>query len=237
MPLFALMGLLQVAGAEWRLSVANDLCVMSRALKPLLDELPLPSVDPTAWQEHARQHPHQCKQLVRRSAKMEIQQHEVDFKMGVMADELGDEDLVVIPVDCPLRNRVCRNQKGLSMRCRRSRGERCKARQFVVGPVCPTCNAKVVTKKRGVDHMMRGALACMPPHGLWVLYWSSHLIWPTEMTVVFKGELVLHRVPVYSVSWDWLILVNCVFNPSRCASLLWQLTLDCSLEYPQHFHE
>ena len=95
--------------------------------------------------------------------KKKIQQSEVDFQFGVMVDGLGDEDLVVVPVDCPLRDRVFSSQRVLRIHCGRSRGERRQARKFVVGPVRSTCNAKFVTRNRVVDHMLRGVLACMVP--------------------------------------------------------------------------
>ena len=55
------------------------------------------------------------------------------------------------------------------MHCRRSHGERCQARKFVIGPVRPTSNANFVTKGRIIDHISRGSLACALPWRLGAL--------------------------------------------------------------------
>ena len=61
----ALIGLSQVAGAEWRLALVGDLCDMRCALKPMLDQFPLPTVDPHARQDLAMLHLVQWKQLIK----------------------------------------------------------------------------------------------------------------------------------------------------------------------------
>ena len=55
------------------------------------------------------------------------------------------------------------------MHCKRSHGERCEARVYVLGPGCPSCNGNIVTRQRVIGHMMRGALACMLPWRLGAL--------------------------------------------------------------------
>ena len=83
--------------------------------------------------------------------------------MGILVGGQGDEEIEECPVACPLCDQGFANQKGLRMHCRMSHGERCEAWKCLVGPVCPTCNANYVTKKRVFDRLMRGALACMLP--------------------------------------------------------------------------
>ena len=67
------------------------------------------------------------------------------------------------PVVCLLCDREFANQKGLKMHCSRSHGERCEARIYVVGPVCPSYNGNCVARQQVIGHLMCGALACMLP--------------------------------------------------------------------------
>ena len=61
----ALLGLLQVAGADWRHEVVQDLKDTRAVLAPRLDQLPLPSVETNQWLDLASQHPAQWNQLIK----------------------------------------------------------------------------------------------------------------------------------------------------------------------------
>ena len=67
--------------------------------------------------------------------------------------------------------------RALEMHLRRVHGKRCEAHKFVIGSVCPTCNADFSTRPRVIARMMRGTLRCA-------------LAWRTGMVEQFPDEIV-----------------------------------------------
>ena len=157
----ALFALLQVAGSEWRGMLVADLTWLRTVLGSAVASWPAPAESLQPWLDVAGAFPVQWKQLVKRFVSRVVEEHQVQFQLGIRTVFEDLEPLQEELLPCPGCPRVCGSRKALEMHCRRAHGRRCPARFFVLGSVCPVCRADFVTRPRAIGHLMRGALGCV----------------------------------------------------------------------------
>ena len=105
--------------------------------------------------------PVQWKQLIKRFVTKVVEEHQVQFQLGIRTVLEDLEPLQEEPLVCPVCHRVFGRRK--HWKCIAGVPTAAGVRPVFLfwALFCPVCQADFVTRPRAIAHLMRGALGCV----------------------------------------------------------------------------
>ena len=128
-----------------------------------LGTLPLPAVEPEAWERLWKAYPRSWKQLLRAFVKKMARGTEqccYSARSGMCVAVSECPDLEFLCPSCPAGAKTWPTRAALCSHMMSKHGWRNPWRQFVAGSCCPVCQKQFHTRARAVDHLAHRAERC-----------------------------------------------------------------------------
>ena len=147
----ALFALLQRDRSPWKRQVLVDLCRLRDTMRDKLGTMPLPPVEPEAWES-------MCKGS---STFLETTGACVRTESGAMGVSVcSNPDMEFWCLNCPVDAKTWANRAALRSHMMSKHGWRNPWRQYAAGSCCPVCRTQFHSRARAVDHLAHRTERC-----------------------------------------------------------------------------